>query len=299
MVGGTALKAKIGAGGSGGGGEFWGCSAGSAPPPPPRPPQWGKGLKPPQGKAAEKLLQKGCRVGGSQSQIPGTESNQKVLEGAGGDSWGAPAPRGGAGQAGGARNKRGGGWVGGEWDPGGTRRWHREQRLQSQQMPNTGGPGLCPPPTRSSTSCGDIEGTFGNTDGSAVPVPVPSPGVTPARHRYRMIRFRLDFSRVGFGFWGWLVLVVSFLSSFHFIEESWPKRPRENPAMRRPCPPGEPSHDAVGEVLEAVVELGGDGAHAAVHHLLDQQLQLLLRHVHVETLLQVADGGRAVETGEL
>lgn len=60
-----------------------------------------------------------------------------------------------------------------------------------------------------------------------------------------------------------------------------------------------PSHDAVGEVLEAIVELGGDGAHAAVHHLLDEELQLLLRHVHVEPLLQVPDGGRAVETGEL
>lgn len=51
-----------------------------------------------------------------------------------------------------------------------------------------------------------------------------------------------------------------------------------------------PSHDAIGEVLEAIVELGGDGAHAAVHHLLDEQLQLLFRHVHVKPLLQVADG---------
>lgn len=60
-----------------------------------------------------------------------------------------------------------------------------------------------------------------------------------------------------------------------------------------------PSHDAIGEVLEAIVELGGDGTHAAVHHLLDEQLQLLFRHVHVKPLLQVADGARAVETGEL
>lgn len=33
---------------------------------------------------------------------------------------------------------------------------------------------------------------------------------------------------------------------------------------------GRLSHDAVGEVLEAVVEFGGDGAHAPVHHLLHQ-----------------------------
>lgn len=70
---------------------------------------------------------------------------------------------------------------------------------------------------------------------------------------------------------------------------------------RGPTPPqwGPRSHDAVGEVLEAVVQFGGDGAHAAVHHLLHQQLQLLLRHVHVEALLQVADGAGAVEAGEL
>lgn len=59
------------------------------------------------------------------------------------------------------------------------------------------------------------------------------------------------------------------------------------------------SHDAIGEVLESVIELGGDGAHAAVHHLLDQKLQLFLGHVHVEALLQVADGAGAVEAGKL
>ena len=45
------------------------------------------------------------------------------------------------------------------------------------------------------------------------------------------------------------------------------------------------SHDAVGEALEAVIEFGGDRPHAAVQHLLHQQLQLLLGHAHVEPLL--------------
>jgi len=62
-------------------------------------------------------------------------------------------------------------------------------------------------------------------------------------------------------------------------------------------PPG--SHDAVGEVLEAVVQLGGDGPHGAVHQLLHQQLQLLLRQRHVEPLLQAADGAGAVEAGQV
>lgn len=59
------------------------------------------------------------------------------------------------------------------------------------------------------------------------------------------------------------------------------------------------SHDAVGEVLEAVIELGGDGAHGSVHHLLHQDLQLFLRQAHVETLLQVADGAGAMEAGQV
>lgn len=59
------------------------------------------------------------------------------------------------------------------------------------------------------------------------------------------------------------------------------------------------SHDAVGEVLEAVIELGGDGAHGSVHHLLHQDLQLFLRQAHVETLLQGPDGAGAVEAGQL
>lgn len=59
------------------------------------------------------------------------------------------------------------------------------------------------------------------------------------------------------------------------------------------------SHDAVGDVLEGVVEFGGDGAHGAVHQLLHQQLQLLLRQRHVETLLQAPDGAAAMETGQV
>ena len=59
------------------------------------------------------------------------------------------------------------------------------------------------------------------------------------------------------------------------------------------------SHDAVGEILETVIELGGDGAHGAVHHLLHQHLQLLLRQAHVETLLQGPDGAGAVEARQL
>lgn len=59
------------------------------------------------------------------------------------------------------------------------------------------------------------------------------------------------------------------------------------------------SHDAVGDVLEGVVEFGGDGAHWSVHHLLHQQLQLLLGQRHVESLLQAADGAGAVETGKV
>lgn len=59
------------------------------------------------------------------------------------------------------------------------------------------------------------------------------------------------------------------------------------------------SHDAVGEILKAVVELGSDGTHGAIHHLLHQHLQLLLRQIHVETLLQVTDGAGTVEAGKL
>lgn len=59
------------------------------------------------------------------------------------------------------------------------------------------------------------------------------------------------------------------------------------------------SHDAVGDVLEGVVEFGGDGAHGAIHQLLHQQLQLLLRQRHVETLLQAPDGAAAMETGQV
>lgn len=59
------------------------------------------------------------------------------------------------------------------------------------------------------------------------------------------------------------------------------------------------SHDAVGEVLEAVVKFGGERPHGAVHQLIDEQLQLLLRQAHVEALLQAAHGARAVEAGQL
>lgn len=59
------------------------------------------------------------------------------------------------------------------------------------------------------------------------------------------------------------------------------------------------SHDAVGDVLEGVVEFGGDGAHRPVHQLLHQHLQLLLRQRHVEALLQAADGAGTMETREV
>ena len=59
------------------------------------------------------------------------------------------------------------------------------------------------------------------------------------------------------------------------------------------------SHDAIGDVLEGVIEFGGDGAHGSIHQLLHQQLQLLLRQTHVETFLQAADGAGAVETGKV
>lgn len=59
------------------------------------------------------------------------------------------------------------------------------------------------------------------------------------------------------------------------------------------------SHDAVGEVLEAVVQLGGQRPHGSVHQLVHQQLQLLLRQGHVEALLQATHGAAAVEAGQL
>lgn len=59
------------------------------------------------------------------------------------------------------------------------------------------------------------------------------------------------------------------------------------------------SHDAVGEVLEAVVQLGGQRPHGSVHQLVHQQLQLLLRQRHVKALLQGTHGTAAVEAGQL
>ena len=59
------------------------------------------------------------------------------------------------------------------------------------------------------------------------------------------------------------------------------------------------SHDAVGEALEAFIEFGGNRPHAAVQHLLHQQLELLLSHAHVEPLLEVADGAGAMEARKL
>lgn len=59
------------------------------------------------------------------------------------------------------------------------------------------------------------------------------------------------------------------------------------------------SHDAIGEVLETVVEFGGDGPHAAIHHLLYQQLELLLSHAHVESLFEIANGAGAMEARKL
>lgn len=59
------------------------------------------------------------------------------------------------------------------------------------------------------------------------------------------------------------------------------------------------SHDAIGDVLEGVVQFGGDGANRPVHELLHQQLQLLLGQRHVETFLQAADRTGTVETREV
>lgn len=59
------------------------------------------------------------------------------------------------------------------------------------------------------------------------------------------------------------------------------------------------SHDAIGEVLEAIVEFGGNGPHAAIHHLFHQQLQLLLSHAHVEPLFEVSNGAGAMEARKL
>lgn len=59
------------------------------------------------------------------------------------------------------------------------------------------------------------------------------------------------------------------------------------------------SHDAIGEVLEAIIEFGGDGPHAAIHHLFHQQLELLLSHAHVEPLFEVANGAGAMEARKL
>lgn len=161
----------------------------------------------------------------------------------------------------------------------------------------------------------------------------PSPDPAGALHRWLPHHpLRFDFSQVGFFFFflaltAWFCL-VSLLCFFKSLAKKT-KHPQEDAETQHTFTieaqvlfPGEgeaqaqagrhggrgavlgaggplPSHDAVGEVLEAIVELGGDGAHAAIHHLLNEQLQLLLRHVHVETLLQVADGARAVEAGEL
>ena len=59
------------------------------------------------------------------------------------------------------------------------------------------------------------------------------------------------------------------------------------------------SHDAIDEALEAVIEFGGNRPHAAVQHLLHQQLELLLSHAHVEPLLEVADGAETMEARKL
>lgn len=76
---------------------------------------------------------------------------------------------------------------------------------------------------------------------------------------------------------------------------------QRNVCRLRPPPSLSPdrSHDAVGDILEGVVEFGGYGAHGPVHELLHQQLQLLLRQRHVETVLQAADGARAVEARQV
>lgn len=46
------------------------------------------------------------------------------------------------------------------------------------------------------------------------------------------------------------------------------------------------SKDAIGEVLEAIIELGGEGVKGGLHQVIHQQLQLLLCHVHVEALTE-------------
>ena len=70
--------------------------------------------------------------------------------------------------------------------------------------------------------------------------------------------------------------------------------PRPAAARRRPL------QDAVGEVLESVVQFGGERVDGRLHHRVHQVLQLLLRHVHVETVSQeLHRGGARTEARQL
>ena len=58
--------------------------------------------------------------------------------------------------------------------------------------------------------------------------------------------------------------------------------------------------DAVGKVLEAVVQFGGERMDGRFHHGVHQVLQLFLRHVHVEAVAEELNRGRAgTEAGQL
>ena len=71
------------------------------------------------------------------------------------------------------------------------------------------------------------------------------------------------------------------------------KRSENSPLVR-------PLQDSVGVVLESVVEFGGQRVYARIDHGVDEQLELLLRQIHVETVFQgLRRGSPSAETREL
>ena len=57
---------------------------------------------------------------------------------------------------------------------------------------------------------------------------------------------------------------------------------------------------SIGEILEVIVQLGGDAVNALLHHGVHQAVQLVLGEVEVEPVLHGLDGaGGVVEAGKL
>ena len=57
---------------------------------------------------------------------------------------------------------------------------------------------------------------------------------------------------------------------------------------------------SIGEILEIIVQLGGDAVNALLHHGVHQAVQLVLGEVEVEPVLHGLDGaGGVVEAGKL